>query len=126
LYTGTAVLGMFFFLTLFLQEVWGYSPLRAGAAYLPSVSVILVMIVLAQRGVSWIGAQPLLITGNALAAGGMIWLSRITEHSTYARRSSGPAWAGVVPTSLVILNKVTPGSLAADPHLPPRAGNRVL
>ena len=88
---GTAILGMFFFLTVFIQEVWGYSPLRTGVAYLPYVPAILVMTVVAQRGVSRIGARPLLIAGSAIAAGGMFWLSRITEHSTYAGGMLGPA-----------------------------------
>jgi hypothetical protein len=38
---ATALLGMFFFLTIFLQEVWGYSALRTGVAYLPYVPAIL-------------------------------------------------------------------------------------
>lgn len=48
--TGTAAMGMFFFLTVFIQQVWGYSPLRTGLAYLPYVPAILVMTVVAQRG----------------------------------------------------------------------------
>src|SRR5580704_13827159 len=39
---GTALVGMFFFLTLFVQDVWGYSALRTGIAYLPMVSMIMV------------------------------------------------------------------------------------
>jgi EmrB/QacA subfamily drug resistance transporter len=123
--TGTALLGMFFFLTLFIQEVWGYSALRTGVAYLPYVPVILVTIVFVQRGVSRIGARPLLITGSAVAAGGMFWLSRITEHSSYVSGMLGPTLVlGVglgllfVPTSLVILNKVTPGDAGAASSLP--------
>jgi EmrB/QacA subfamily drug resistance transporter len=122
--TGTAILGMFFFLTLFIQEVWGYSALRTGVAYLPYVPVILVMTVVAQRGVSRIGARPLLIAGSAIAAGGMVWLSRISEHSTYAGGMLGPTLvlgAGLglvfVPMSLVILNKVPPGDAGAASSL---------
>jgi Major Facilitator Superfamily len=122
--SGTSLLGMFFFLTLFIQEVWGYSALRAGAAYLPYVPVILVMTVVAQRGVSRIGARPLLIAGCAIAAGGMFWLSRISEHSTYAGGMLGPALvlgAGLglvfVPVSLVILNKVTSSDAGAASSL---------
>jgi len=122
--TGTAILGMFFFLTLFIQEVWGYSALRTGLAYLPYVPAILVMTAVAQRAVSRIGARPLLITGSALAAGGMIWLSRITEHSTYAGGMLGPALllgAGLgllfVPMSLVILNKVNTSDTGAASSL---------
>ena len=121
---GTAILGMFFFLTLFIQEVWGYSALRTGLAYLPYVPAILVMTVVAQRAVSRIGARPLLIAGSALAAGGMVWLSRITEHSTYAGGMLGPALllgAGLgllfVPMSLVILNKVNTSDTGAASSL---------
>jgi EmrB/QacA subfamily drug resistance transporter len=87
---GTAILGMFFFLTLFIQDVWGYSALKTGVAYLPFVPVVLVMTVVAQQGVTRIGARPLLIAGSALGAGGMFWMSRITEHSTYAGGMLGP------------------------------------
>jgi EmrB/QacA subfamily drug resistance transporter len=87
---GTAILGMFFFLTLFIQDVWGYSALKTGVAYLPFVPVVLVMTVVAQQGVTRIGARPLLIAGSALGAGGMFWMSRITEHSTFAGGMLGP------------------------------------
>jgi EmrB/QacA subfamily drug resistance transporter len=110
---GTALLGMFFFLTLFIQEVWGYSALNSGVAYLPFVPVVLATTVVAQQGVSRIGARPLLIAGSAVAAGGMFWLSRITEHSTYAGGMLGPelvlgAGLGVlfVSVNLVGLTKV--------------------
>jgi len=113
--TGTALLGMFFFLTLFIQEVWGYSALRTGVAYLPYVPTILLVIAGVQRWVSRIGARPLLIAGSVTGAGGMFWLSRLTEHSTYVGGMLGPTLvigAGLgllfVPMSLVILNKVTP------------------
>jgi hypothetical protein len=38
---GTALLGMFFFLTIFIQDVWGYSALKTGLAYLPFVPAVL-------------------------------------------------------------------------------------
>jgi predicted MFS family arabinose efflux permease len=87
---GTALIGMFFFLTIFIQDVWGYSPLKTGLAYLPFVPVVLVTTVVAQQGVTRIGARPLLAAGAAIAAGGMFWLSRITEHSSFAGGMLGP------------------------------------
>jgi hypothetical protein len=102
---GTAIFGMFFFLTLFMQEVWGYSALRTAAAYLPFVPATLATTVIAQMGVSRIGARPLLISGSAVAAGGMFWLSRITEHSTYAGGFLGPELligAGLGPLFVLI------------------------
>src|SRR5262249_59120514 len=86
---GTALIGMFFFLTLFVQEVWGYSALKTAAAYLPFVPAVLLTTALAQQGVSRIGARALLIVGSALAAGGMFWLSRLTPHRTLAARMLG-------------------------------------
>jgi EmrB/QacA subfamily drug resistance transporter len=87
---GTAVLGMFFFLTLFIQDVWGYSALKTGVAYLPFVPVILAATVAGQQGVTRISARSLLAAGSAIGAGAMFWLSRITEHSTFAGGMLGP------------------------------------
>ena len=87
---GTALFGMFFFLTLFLQEVLGYSPLRSGVAYLPMAGMILVASGVASQLVSRIGALPLMIAGGAAGTGGMFWLSRVTEHSHYVSGLLGP------------------------------------
>jgi predicted MFS family arabinose efflux permease len=87
---GTALFGMFFFLTLFLQNVLGYSPLRTGVAYLPMAGMILVATAVASQLVSRIGALPLMIAGSAASTGGMFWLSRVTEHSTYVSGLLGP------------------------------------
>jgi EmrB/QacA subfamily drug resistance transporter len=110
---GTALFGMFFFLTIFVQNVWGYSPLKTGIAFLPLVAVIMAASGIAAQAVPRIGARPLLIAGSASMAGGMLWLSRISEHSSYAGGLLGPmliiaAGLGLlfVPMSLVSLTKV--------------------
>ena len=110
---GTALFGMFFFLTLFVQTVWGYSALRTGVAYLPMAGMILVASAAASQLVSRIGARPLMIAGSVLGAGGMFWLSRVTEHSHYASGMLGPTLLTAtglgllfVPLSLVSLTKV--------------------
>ena len=110
---GTAIFGMFFFMTIFVQQVWGYSPVRSGVAYLPMVAMILVGAGLSSTLVARLGARPLMTVGPLLAAGGMFWLSRITEHSTYAGGLLGPMMiVGLgmgltfVPLSLVALAKV--------------------
>jgi EmrB/QacA subfamily drug resistance transporter len=110
---GTALFGMFFFLTLFLQDVLGYSPLKTGVAYLPLTSLILVATAVASQLVSRIGALPLMIAGSAAVAGGMFWQSRVTEHSTYVSGLLGPmlltaTGVGLIfaPLLLVSLTKV--------------------
>jgi len=113
---GTALFGMFFFLTLFVQNVWGYSALKTGLAYLPMIFTVMAMSALASQLVNRIGARPLMIAGSAITTGGMFWLSRITEHSHYASGLLGPMMvtaAGMglifVPLSLVALSKVGDG-----------------
>jgi EmrB/QacA subfamily drug resistance transporter len=111
---GTALFGMFFFLTLFVQEVWGFSPLKAGLAFLPMVATIMAASGIASQLVARVGARPLMITGATIMAGGMIWLSRITEHSSYTGGLLGPMMVTAlglglvfVPLSLVSLTKVS-------------------
>jgi EmrB/QacA subfamily drug resistance transporter len=110
---GTAMFGMFFFLTIFVQTVWGYSALKTGIAYLPMVAVIMAGAGLSTQLVPRIGARPLLLAASTIATGGMFWLSRITEHSSYVGGLLGPmlvtaAGLGLLfmPLTLVALSKV--------------------
>ena len=88
---GTAIFGVFFFVTLFAQEVWGYSALRTGVLFLPLTIALLAASIIASALVPRIGARPLLLIGSAGAAGGMYWLSRITEQGTYLGGLLGPS-----------------------------------
>jgi EmrB/QacA subfamily drug resistance transporter len=110
---GTAMFGMFFFLTIFVQTVWGYSALKTGVAYLPMVAVIMAGAGLSTQLVPRIGARPLLLAASTIATGGMFWLSRISEHSSYVGGLLGPmlvtaAGLGLLfmPLTLVALSKV--------------------
>jgi len=112
---ATAMFGIFFFLTIFVQEVLGYSALRSGLAFLPFATMIVVMSGFISRLVARTGPRPLMIAGSAIAAGGMYWFSHITVHTTYVGGLLGPmlvtsAGLGLlfVPISLVALTKVNP------------------
>ena len=132
---GTAMFGMFFFLTIFVQTVWGYSALRTGIAYLPMVAVILLMAGVSTQLVPRIGARPLLIAGSLIASGGMAWLSRITEHSTYTSGLLGPmlvtaAGLGMLfmPLTLVALSRVSDrdaGLAASLPNVGQQVGGSI-
>jgi len=113
LLTSTAMVGLFFFLTIFVQDVLGYSPLRAGVAFLPFAGTLIVISGLAGRLVAVAGARPLMLTGAAATSGGMYWFSRAGVHTTYAGGLLGPSLltaAGLgllfVPLSLVALTRV--------------------
>jgi len=132
---GTSMFGMFFFLTLFVQHVWGYSALRTGVAYLPMVAIIMAMSGLSTQLVPRLGAKPLLIGASAISVGGMFWLSRINEHSTYAGGLIGPmlvTGAGLgllfMPVTLVALSKVDEkdaGLAASLPNVGQQVGGAI-
>src|SRR5499433_2785291 len=110
---GTAMFGLFFFLTLFAQTVLGYSAIRSGVSYLPFTAGIVIAAGLASRLITRIGPRPLILAGAAAAAGGMFWFSRLTEHATYSGQLLGPmlvtsSGLGLlfVPLALVALHHV--------------------
>jgi EmrB/QacA subfamily drug resistance transporter len=122
---GTALFGMFFFLTIFVEDVWGYSALRTGIAYLPVMAVVMAMAGLSAQLVTRIGARPLLLAGSATGAAGLFWLSRISEHSTYATGLLLPmlvtgAGLGILfmPITLVAVSKVSDRDAGAAASLP--------
>ncbi len=80
---ASAFFGMFFFLTLFTQVVWGFSALRGGLAYLPFVGAFIVVAGLCAKMVPRFGARVPMTIGGLLAPAGMFWLSRVHEHSHY-------------------------------------------
>src|SRR5439155_23068193 len=61
--TGAALFSMFFYLTQFVQEILGYSPLKAGLSFLPVSATIVVSAQIASRLVSRVGARPLVTLG---------------------------------------------------------------
>jgi EmrB/QacA subfamily drug resistance transporter len=87
---AAAMFGMFFFLTLFVQNVLGFSPLRAGLAFLPVSAVIAIGAGLASRFLPRFGPKPFMVVGAVLAACGLGWLTLTDVHSTYAGSILGP------------------------------------
>ena len=110
---ATAMFGIFFFLTIFVQEVLGYSALRSGLAFLPFAGVVVVASGIVSQIISRTGARPLMIGGAAITAGGMFWFSHLTIHSGYVGGLLGPMLVTsvglgmlFVPVSLVALTQV--------------------
>ncbi|HEY4747345.1 MAG TPA: MFS transporter, partial [Steroidobacteraceae bacterium] len=76
-------LAMFFFLTLYMQNVLGYSPIQTGAAYLPLTFGVGVAAGITSQLLPRTGTRPLIVAGSLIAAGGVYWLSRIPVHGSY-------------------------------------------
>ena len=74
---------MFFFVTLYMQNVLGFSPLRSGLSYVPVSVGIGVGSTVATKMFVRTGTRPIIVFGALLAAGGIFWLSRIPVDGTY-------------------------------------------
>src|SRR5438034_4889781 len=87
---GAALSGMLFLLTLFMQNVLGFSPLQAGFAFLPTALGVVVGAGLTSRVIGRVGPRVPMTTGALLAATGMFWLSAVTGHANYFADVLGP------------------------------------
>jgi EmrB/QacA subfamily drug resistance transporter len=76
-------ISMFFFLTLYMQNVLRYSPIQAGSAYLPVTAGVIVAAGISSQLVPRIGTRPIIVAGALIAAAGMYYLSRIPVHGSY-------------------------------------------
>ena len=94
LIAGAGMYGIFLFLTYYMQQTLGYSPVVSGVAFLPMIAMVVVAanlsnVVLLPR----LGPKPLVTAGMLLAAGSLVWLTRIGVHSGYAAAVLGPLMA---------------------------------
>ncbi len=93
-------LAIFFFLTLYMQTVLGYSAIHTGLAYLPLTIVAVVGAGLASQLLNRVGTRPLMFVGALITAGGIFWLSRIPVNGSYV--------SDLLPGMLLVGLGVTP------------------
>ncbi|MBV9536760.1 MAG: MFS transporter [Solirubrobacterales bacterium] len=74
---------MFFFLTLYMQNVLGFSRLQAGAAYIPTTLGVAISSGIASQLFARTGTRPIIVAGALLGGGGTFWLARIPVHGSY-------------------------------------------
>jgi len=121
---AAAMFGMFFFLTLFVQGVLGYSPLRAGFAFLPITAAIIVTSQFAARSLPRLGPKRLMTSGAALALVGLAWQTQVSVGSGYVDGILGPMLLfglgmGLlfVPLTIVAVSGVAPHESGAASSL---------
>ncbi len=74
---------MFFFITLYMQNVLGYSQIQAGSAYVPVTFGVAIASGISSQLFARTGTRPIIVAGALLGAGGLYWLSRIPVHGSY-------------------------------------------
>jgi EmrB/QacA subfamily drug resistance transporter len=88
---GASLFSMFFFISLYMQQVLGYSPIHAGLSYLPLAVTIIVAAGLGGQLVTRFGFKPVLAAGMAFVAVGLLWFSRISVGGGFLTDILGPS-----------------------------------
>jgi EmrB/QacA subfamily drug resistance transporter len=114
---GMSLFSMFFFISLYLQDVLGYSPIQTGIAYLPLAVGIIISAGVASQLVTRIGFKPPLIAGMLLVAGGLLWFSHVpATGGSFAANVLGPSLLAGVGFGLAFV----PVTIAAVTGTEPR------
>jgi MFS family permease len=87
---------MFFFISLYMQQVLGYDALKAGFAYLPLALTIIVSAGVASQLTTRLGFKPVLIAGMLLIAGGLVWFAQVSVGGGYLADVLGPSLVAAV------------------------------
>jgi MFS family permease len=83
LIAGAGIFGVFFFLTLYMQDVLHYSALKTGVAYLPISAALVISSGVGARLLGRVGARPILVTGFLLGSAAMLLLARLSPTTGY-------------------------------------------
>ncbi|WP_462187809.1 MULTISPECIES: MFS transporter [unclassified Frankia] len=114
-FLGAAMFTILFFLTLFLQQAQGYSPLRTGVAMLPIPLMVIVASRIVTRMIGRLGPRPIIVFGLMSGTAGLLWLSTITRDGSYWVHVFGPVLIiglGVGPVMVAAATAGVPMRLA--------------
>lgn len=101
LLVALAMFGVFFFMSLYMQNILGYSPVRAGAAFLPMTLLIVAIAPLTGRISDRVGSRWLLGLGMTLLAIQLLYFSRLGVHESYATIVPGMLLGGLGMASVM-------------------------
>jgi EmrB/QacA subfamily drug resistance transporter len=80
---GTAIFAMFLMLTLYMQQVLGYSAMKTGVAYLAVAGTAILWSAVAAQLVTRIGVKPVLVVGMIALTGGLVWFTQVSVGGSY-------------------------------------------
>ena len=106
---GASLMSMFFFISLYMQQVLDYSAIEAGLSYLPLSLAIILSAGLASQLVTRLGYKPVLAAGLAFVAAGLVWFSQVSVGGGFASDILGPSLLAAVGLGFSFV----PGTIAA-------------
>src|SRR5438874_2454055 len=80
---GTAMFAMFLMLTLYMQQVLGYSAMKTGVAYLAVAGTAIFTSAIAAQLVTRIGVKPVMVTGMIALTAGLVYFTQVSVHGSY-------------------------------------------
>lgn len=80
---GTALFAMFLMLTLYMQQVLGFSPLKTGVGYLATAGTAILWSGVAAQLVNRLGVKPVLVTGMIFLTAGLAWFTQVSVGGSY-------------------------------------------
>ena len=80
---GTALFSMFLMLTLYMQQVLGYSAMKTGVAYIAVAGSVIVWSMVAQQLVTRVGVKPVLVTGMSVLTVGLLYFTQVSVGGSY-------------------------------------------
>ena len=114
---GMSLFSMFFFISLYLQNVLNYSPILTGVSYLPLAVGIILSAGAASQLVTRVGFKPPLITGMLLIAAGLLWFSQLpAPGGAYASDILGPSLLAAVGLGLAFVPVTIAAVSGTEPH----------
>jgi EmrB/QacA subfamily drug resistance transporter len=90
LLVAMSLFSMFFFISLYMQQVLGYDALKAGLSYLPLAGTIIISAGIASALVTRIGFKITLIAGMTFVTGGLLWFAQVPPNGSYVSDLLGP------------------------------------
>src|SRR4029079_2760810 len=111
-----ALFSMFFFISLYMQQVLGYDALQAGVAYLPLAVGIIISAGLASNLTTKLGVKPVLVLGLLLTAVGLFWFAQISPDGTYLGDILFPALVSAFGLGFAFVPMTIAAVAGVEPH----------
>jgi EmrB/QacA subfamily drug resistance transporter len=113
---GMSLFSMFFFVSLYMQQVLGFSALKAGLSYLPLAIAIILSAGAASALVTRFGFKPVLLTGLLFVAGGLLWFSQVSPNGSFLADVLGPSLLAAVGLGLSFVPVTIAAVTGTRPH----------
>ena len=113
---GASLFSMFFFISLYMQQVLGYSAIHAGLSYLPLALMIIVTAGVASQLVTKVGFKPVLAAGMVFIAAGLIWFGQVSVGGGFLTDILGPSLLAAIGLGLAFVTSTIAAVSGVDEH----------